>query len=155
MSSRPSELIVQSFRNASRAYSDASVLMHEAIARKAGLSGTDHKYLGLIMDKGELSAGQLADLTGLTTGAVTGLIDRLEKKKLVKRELDKNDRRKVLIMPNTPNAIRMLEPLFINLQQQTSALVSSFTEGEIVTIERYFSTAVKIMQGITESMNEK
>jgi DNA-binding MarR family transcriptional regulator len=154
MSTKPSDQIVQSFRTASRAYSDASILMHEAIARKAGLSGTDHKYLGLIMEKKELSAGELAELTGLTTGAVTGLIDRLEKKKLVKRQYDKSDRRKVLIVPNTPNALRMLEPLFINLQQQTTALVNSFTEDEIAIIERYFTGAVKVMQGITESMNE-
>jgi DNA-binding MarR family transcriptional regulator len=63
------------FRASSRAYSDASILMHEAIARQAGLSGTDHKYLGLLIEKGKLTAGDLAQLSGLTTGAVTGLIE--------------------------------------------------------------------------------
>ena len=75
--------------------SDATILMHEAIARKAGLTVTDRKYLGIILEKGALTAGELSNLTGLTTGAITGLIDRLEKKKLVKREFDKTDRRKV------------------------------------------------------------
>jgi DNA-binding MarR family transcriptional regulator len=77
------------FRAASRLYSDNSILMHEAIARKAGLSGTDHKYLGLIVQNGTVTAGELSTLTGLTTGAVTGVIDRLEKKKFVKRKLTK------------------------------------------------------------------
>jgi DNA-binding transcriptional ArsR family regulator len=80
--------------------SDTTILMHEAIAKKAGLTGTDHKYLSLLIDKGKLTAGELSTLTGLSTGAATGLIDRFEKKKLVKREFDKTDRRKVYIIPN-------------------------------------------------------
>jgi hypothetical protein len=48
--------------------------LHEAIARKAGRSGTDHKYLGLIIQNGAMTAGELSKLTGLTTGAVTGVI---------------------------------------------------------------------------------
>jgi len=96
--------IVDRFRAASRQYSDASVFMHEAIARKAGLSGTDHKYLGLILQHRELTAGDISRLTGLTTGAVTGLIDRLEKKKLLKRQFSKDDRRKVIIIPNAENS---------------------------------------------------
>src|SRR6185436_16887486 len=91
---------IDQFRMISRQYSDVSILMHEAIARQAGLTGTDHKYLGFILQKGEMTAGELSNATGLTTGAVTGLIDRLEKKKLVKRQFDKNDRRKVIIVPN-------------------------------------------------------
>src|SRR5258706_16013736 len=106
---------IQHFRAISRQYSDTSILMHEAIARKAGLSGTDHKYLGLLIEKGEITAGELSRLTGLTTGAVTGLIDRLEKKKLVKRQFDKEDRRKVIIVPNTQNVMKLLEPIFAEL----------------------------------------
>ncbi|WP_314509005.1 helix-turn-helix domain-containing protein [Xanthocytophaga agilis] len=56
--------------------------MHEAVARKAGLSGTDHKYLGFLIEKEQITAGEFSTLTGLTTGAVTGLIDRFEKKDL-------------------------------------------------------------------------
>lgn len=63
-----------------RQFSDATILMHEAIANKAGLTGTDHKYLGYLTRHGPMTAGELAKYTGLTTGAVTGLIDRLEKK---------------------------------------------------------------------------
>jgi hypothetical protein len=52
------------FRAVRRDYSDASILMHEAIARRAGLSGTDHKYLGIIVDRGRMSAGELAERLG-------------------------------------------------------------------------------------------
>ncbi len=144
-----------SFGVVSRQYSDSSILMHEAIARKAGLSGTDHKYLGFLMQKGKMTAGELAQLTGLTTGAVTGLIDRLEKKELAKREFEKNDRRKVMIVPNTQNALKLLEPLFTELQVKTSRLLASFSEQEIQTIERYFLSAIEIMKDVTDSVNKK
>ena len=141
------------FRAISRQYSDTSILMHEAIARKAGLSGTDHKYLGFLLQKGEMTAGELSQVTGLTTGAVTGLIDRLEKKKLVKRQFVKDDRRKVIIVPITDNAMKLLAPLFTDLQSKTAKLVETFSESEIQTIERYFNGAIQIMKETTEKMN--
>src|ERR1043165_3388623 len=99
-------------RKLSQAYAYTSIQMHEAVARKAGLSGTDHKYLGFLMVKGQMTAGELSALSGLTTGAVTGLIDRFEKKKLVKRRFAEDDRRKVLIEPNTKNIMALLVPLY-------------------------------------------
>lgn len=145
----------QQFRAISREYSDASIFMHEAIARKAGLSGADHKYLGIILQRKQMTAGELATLTGLTTGAITGLIDRLEKKKLVKRKFSDTDRRKVIIVPNEQNAMKLLAPLFAELQKKTLKLVSSFTESEIQIIERYFTEAIKIMTQTTEKINQK
>src|SRR5689334_16397083 len=88
-------------RKLSQQYAYTSIQMHETIGRKAGFSGTDHKYLGFFLQKGAMTAGELATLTGLTTGAVTGLIDRFEKKKLVKRQFAKDDRRKVIIEPDS------------------------------------------------------
>ncbi|MBU7569691.1 MAG: MarR family transcriptional regulator, partial [Flavobacterium sp.] len=145
--------LLQQFRLASRQYSDASIFMHEAIARKAGLAGSDHKYLGLILQHKELTAGELSKLTGLTTGAVTGLIDRLEKKKLLKRKFSKDDRRKVIIVPDEENAMKLLQPLFVELQQKTTALIASFSSSEMESIKRYFLEATAIMKEVTDSMN--
>jgi len=147
--------LLQQFRQASRQYSDASIFMHEAIARKAGLAGSDHKYLGLILQHKELTAGELSKLTGLTSGAVTGLIDRLEKKKLLKRKFTKDDRRKVIIVPDEENAMKLLQPLFVELQQKTTALIASFSPSEMEAIKRYFSEATVIMKEVTNSMNSK
>jgi DNA-binding MarR family transcriptional regulator len=146
---------INQFRTISRLYSDTSILMHEAIARKAGLSGTDHKYLGLIIQNGEMTAGELSKITGLTTGAVTGLIDRLEKKKLVKRQFVKDDRRKIIIVPNSQNAMKLMETLFTELQKKTIKLQSTFSDSELQAIENYFSSAIKIMKEITEKLNNK
>ena len=155
MTKKQTDNIIQQFRTASRQYSDASIFMHEAIARKAGLTGSDHKYLGLILQHKELTAGDLSKLTGLTTGAVTGLIDRLEKKKLLKRQFTKDDRRKVMIVPNEENTMKLLQPLFLELQQKTSDLIATFSLTEIQAIERYFTEATAIMKLTTNNINNK
>ncbi|UUC44117.1 MarR family winged helix-turn-helix transcriptional regulator [Flavobacterium cerinum] len=147
--------IIQKFRIASRKYSDASIFMHEAIARKAGLTGSDHKYLGVILQHDRLTAGDISKLTRLTGGAVTGLIDRLEKKKLLKREFTKDDRRKVIIVPNMENSMKLLQPIFSELQQKTTDLLATFSEKEIQIIERYFTEATSIMNETTNNLNNK
>lgn len=136
-----------------RKISDATILMHQAISRKMGLTGTDHKYLGIILDKGTVTAGELSTLTGLTTGAVTGLIDRLEKKGFVKREFDKTDRRKILIVPDYNKANTVLNNAHLDLKAQIEVLLGKFTSEEITTIERYLDATVDIMNTITAKLN--
>lgn len=155
MTHRTKEQQAQNFRSLSRKYSDTSILMHEAIAREIGLSGTDHKYLGFIIQNGEMTAGELSRLTGLTTGAVTGLVDRLEKKKLVKRKFDSEDRRKVIIVPNTKNTLKLLNPFFDKLNEKTSKLVNSFSDQEITVLEKYFTSAIDIMNEMIEQLRKQ
>ncbi len=140
------EELFEAFRSASRLYSYRSILMHEAMARKTGLSATDQKYLRLIIRNGAMTAGELSKLTGLTTGAVTGVIERLRKKKFVITQFHPEDRRKILIIPNTQVALKALEPLFTKLKEKTKKLLSSFTEIEILAIQRYFIEASAILK---------
>src|SRR5688500_5771633 len=125
-------------RRLSQLYAYTSIQMHEAVGRKAGLSGTDHKYLGFLMEKGQMTAGELSSLTGLTTGAVTGLIDRFEKKKLVKRQFAEDDRRKVIIVPNTKNIMALFVPLYKEFRSKSEKLIESFSNKEIKILEAYF-----------------
>lgn len=148
------DLITQ-IRKLSQLYSYTSIQMHEAIARKAGLTGTDHKYLGFLIEKGQMTAGELSNLTGLTTGAVTGLIDRFEKKKLVKRQFVENDRRKVIIEPNTKNIMALFVPLYKEFRNKSERLTASFSTKEIEIIETYFLKAIEIMNETTNKVNNK
>ncbi|MDQ1166442.1 hypothetical protein [Flavobacterium sp. SORGH_AS_0622] len=66
------------FQAASRKHSDASAFIHAVITKKAGLSEAGRIYLGLILHK-SITVGEISKLSGLGIGAVTGLIDRLEK----------------------------------------------------------------------------
>jgi DNA-binding MarR family transcriptional regulator len=133
-------------------FSDATIFMHEAIAKKAGLSGADHKYLALIIEHGEMTAGELAKLTGLTTGAITGLVDRLEKKKLVKRRFDKADRRKIVIVPNRENSAKLFGDAFGDLQRRIVDYFSRLSEEEIQIIERYLLATIEIMDTVTSNV---
>src|SRR5688500_16166449 len=147
--------VIKQIRKLNQLYSYTSIQMHEAIARKAGLSGTEHKYLGFLIEKGKMTAGELSDLTGLTTGAVTGLIDRFEKKKLVKRQFSEDDRRKVMIVPNTKNIMAVLVPLYKEFRNKSEKLMGSFSEKEIKIIETYFVKAIEIMKDTTNKLNNK
>jgi DNA-binding MarR family transcriptional regulator len=142
-------------RKLSQQYAYRSLQMHESIGRQMGLAGTDHKYLGFLIQKGPMTAGELAALTGLTTGAVTGLIDRFAKKKLVKRQFDKEDRRKVIIVPDTGRITALLTPFYKNFQQQTDKLFGSFSANELKTLESYFTSALQIMNNEIETLNSK
>jgi DNA-binding MarR family transcriptional regulator len=146
---------VTRIRRLSQQYAYSSIRMHETVARVAGLPGTDHKYLGFIMQKGQMTAGELAALTGLTTGAVTGLIDRFEKKKLVKRQFAEDDRRKVIIVPNTKNIMALLQPLYKEFRSKSEKLIGSFSDKELKVIETYFLKAIEIMNGTTTKLNDK
>jgi DNA-binding MarR family transcriptional regulator len=147
--------IVRQIRKLSQLYAYTSIQMHEAVARKAGLSGTDHKYLGFLIEKGQMTAGELSTLTGLTTGAVTGLIDRFEKKNLVKRRFAADDRRKVIIEPITENIMTLLVPLYEEFRSKSEKLIASFSEQEGKVIEAYFSQAIEIMHETTDRLSGK
>lgn len=144
--------LIKRIRKLTQRYAYTSIQMHEAVARKAGLSGTDHKYLGFLMEKGQMTAGELSNLTGLTTGAVTGLIDRFEKKKLVKRQFAEDDRRKVIIEPNTENIMALLAPLYKEFRNKSEELTASFSNEEIKIIERYFLKAIELMNETTNAL---
>ena len=147
--------VLKIVRKLSQLYSYTSIQMHEAIARKAGLSGTDHKYLGFLIEKGQMTAGELSNLTRLTTGAVTGLIDRFEKKKLVKRQFAADDRRKVFIEPNNENIMALFVPLYKEFRSKSEKLLASFSNKEIKIIETYFLKAIEIMNETTNKLNNK
>lgn len=141
-------------RQLSQQYAYSSLQMHETIARQSGFSATDHKYLSFFLVKGKLSAGELAGLSGLTTGAVTGLIDRFEKKKLVKREYDATDRRKVFIVPHKEKIMALFEPFYKDFQDETDVIIKSFSAKEIETIESYLSKSIELMKITNNKFNK-
>ncbi|EIF00591.1 MarR family winged helix-turn-helix transcriptional regulator [Saccharomonospora glauca] len=89
---------VDAIARVGRELGQATVLFHTRLAERLGLSATDHKCLDLAMQADKpLTAGALAELSGLTTGAVTAVIDRLERAGYARRVRSETDRRKVYI----------------------------------------------------------
>jgi DNA-binding MarR family transcriptional regulator len=138
------ELGIDRVRKLNQQYTYVSIRLHETIARKAGLSGTDHKYIGFL-ERGRMTAGEWSNVTGLTTGAVTGLIDRLERKSLVTREFAPEDRRKFLIVPNNENIMKLFVPLHQEMRSKLDIVMMSLSEHEINIIENYLSRAIQAM----------
>ncbi|WP_410613797.1 MarR family winged helix-turn-helix transcriptional regulator [Amycolatopsis sp. lyj-109] len=125
------------FAELGRQSSTFTVLRHARIAERMGLSGTDHKTFDLVIQAdGPLTAGRIAGLTGLSTGAVTGVIDRLEKVGLVRRVRDPEDRRKVLVEV-VPGVADRFAPLFESAFDTLRDLLAQFSPAERKVIERY------------------
>jgi DNA-binding MarR family transcriptional regulator len=99
MISMKREETIQAINEKIRELSTETIMFHETVADLLGLHITDHKCLDLIHRFGGMPAGRLAELTSLTTGAITGIIDRLEKAGCVKRVNDPTDRRRTIIQP--------------------------------------------------------
>ena len=98
-----------------------------------GLNPTDLASLCLLLLHGPAPAGRLAELTGLTTGAVTGVIDRLEDGGFVHRQVDPADRRKVIVVPDAGQVDRDLFPHFPSLKW--AAAQQSYNEFSIAELE--------------------
>jgi len=144
--------IIDDINAGGRYLSTVSILFHQAVAEKAGLSGADHKYLDLLFHEGPMTAGKLAELSGLTTGAVTGIIDRLEKKGLVNRQDDPHDRRKVLVAANFENAMKLLGPVFEPMQSDLESFYDRYTDTQLKTINDYLTNTIDFFKKKTQQI---
>ena len=103
-----------------------------------GLNPTDIGSLCLLLLHGPAPAGRLAELTGLTTGAVTGVIDRLEAGGFVRREVDPGDRRKVIVVPDRERVDRDLFPHFPSLERAAAdQFYDSLTVAQLELIAEF------------------
>jgi DNA-binding MarR family transcriptional regulator len=114
---------------AMRDASGQGVLYSQAVAERLGMNSTDLECLDHIM-RGPVTAGRLAQLTGLTTGAITGVIDRLERAGMARRERDAHDRRKTLVHV-LPAASQRVAPLFGPMERAATAVLSKYSDDEL------------------------
>ena len=120
--------LLDEMQRAGRELSAATIMFHQAIADRLGLNPTDHKCLDLLASKGLMTAGELAEMTGLTTGAITGVIDRLEAAGFAAREDDPNDRRRVILRV-IPKGYREIGRLFESLSTAVNDLMHGTASG--------------------------
>ena len=124
----------------------ATVLFHQAVAERLGLSATDHKCLDILAAAGAVSAGRLAELTGLTTGAITGIIDRLERAGFARRQADPDDRRRIIVHPDLEAIECRITPLFSSLAAMMAELNSSYEESQRALILDYLTRCRDLLQ---------
>ncbi|HUO99650.1 MAG TPA: MarR family transcriptional regulator [Rhizomicrobium sp.] len=130
-----------------RNLSTAVIAFHEAVARRSGMGISEHKCLGALSLIGAATAGRLARETGFTTGAITGIVDRLETLGHVRREPNPDDRRSVIIRPlHDAERMRRTKPLFEPLSRAMARLQREFSAGEIDAIYRYLQRTTDILK---------
>ena len=107
-----------------------SLMFNAAAAESLGLNVTDGECIDYLMDHGPLTAGNLAKLTGLTNGAITNVIDRLEKAGYVRRKDHPTDRRVVLV-ELVPEKFKKSFDLYQTHVGKIVALLSKYSEDEL------------------------
>lgn len=144
--SRRAELLHR-LSEAARHNSTATVLFHGAIAERLGLNPTDHKCADLLFRFGAMTAGDLAERTGLTTGAITGVIDRLEAVGFVRRARDPGDRRRVIVEPvRDPATERRVGALFAPLERAFRELTAGYDDQQLAFLTEVLTRAAKMME---------
>lgn len=130
-----------------RKMSTQTVFLHEAIARTAGLSATDTKCIDLILrgDKDGVTAGWLSERTGLTSGAITHILDRLEKRKFVDRVRDTEDRRKVFVRVRD-ESLRPLIPKYEAIGKAYIGMVEQYGDEELELICDYLERTSEVSE---------
>jgi DNA-binding MarR family transcriptional regulator len=145
--------LLDSLEEQSRELSTRTVIFHHLIGERLGLNPTDHKCLDVIVRNGTpMTASQLAEETGLSTGAITGIVDRLEKAGYVRRKRDQNDRRLVFINVLMDRAMVKLSPIFDPIKQASRSLYSKYSDEELAIILDFITNCNKMTQQITTNM---
>ncbi len=115
---------------ASREATRASAALDEAVVAFMGINATDGRACDVLDQYGQMTAGELAEHLGLTTGAVTTLIDRLERVGMVERVRDASDRRRVYVS-STPATREILAAIYTPFRRAWVELGRGFTEEEM------------------------
>jgi DNA-binding MarR family transcriptional regulator len=128
-----------------RDYGVNLTLFRNAMSEWAGLNVTDMECLRLLFQKGIATPSELARHTGLTSGATTAMLDRLEKAGLIERRPNPDDRRGTLITPAKPAAEKAAS-WFESARNAQDELISSYTESEMEIISDAFERFAKLWE---------
>jgi DNA-binding MarR family transcriptional regulator len=136
-----------------RELSTTSIFFHQSVAAKLGINVTDTRCFELMSrySQGPLTAGDLARHTGLTTGAITGILDRLEKAGLVERFRDASDRRKVFVRPRL-EALQRVGRLYQGLAAASLKLASRYSTKELELINDFLEGNLQILRDQKEKL---
>ena len=136
------ELAAEVNGSLARRHSTATVLFHHALADRLGLGPTDHKCLDLLHERAPMTASELAAITGLTSGAITGVVARLERTGRLRREPHPHDRRKQ-VLRLTPEAVREVQQVFQALPD-ASGVLEGFDAHQLAAIAAFLARATDL-----------
>ena len=127
-----------------RRHSTAAVLFHHAVAERLGLGPTDHKCLDLVRDRGPLTGSDLAVITGLTSGAITGVVTRLETAGYLRREPHPDDGRKYALHPEQKR-VRSIGEVFEPIRRDLADLLDRFDIRQLTAIAEFLGQSTTFL----------
>jgi DNA-binding MarR family transcriptional regulator len=150
MSSRRREQLVKAIGLAIMRWQDATETFDETVGELHDLNSADRRALSLI-SQGPQTASAIAKETALTPAAVTALIDRLEKRKLVQRRADASDRRKVLVEA-TDKARVLIAGSYGPIARAGAELLGRYSTRELIVISRFLDEALALQKQMTDAL---
>jgi DNA-binding MarR family transcriptional regulator len=143
--------LMQELENALRRGSAQGAIFGQTVANTIGISGSDLECLDFLNLEGRVTAGRLAEVTGLTTGAITGVVDRLEKAGMVRRERDPDDRRKVFIA-TIPENVAGVGRFYEHMQRGMVKLWETYSDAELRLLVGFATRGYETMLAATEEL---
>ena len=125
-------------------HSTAVVLFHHAVAERLGLGPADHKCFYLLRERGPMSGSELAVITGLTSGAITGVVARLEKAGYLTREPDPRDGRKQVLRPTAQQA-HDLHQVLGPIRKDMTELLAGFSAQEQKAVAKFLMSSTELV----------
>src|SRR6202044_2588057 len=121
-------------------------LMNQAAADRIGINATDLNCLNILSFNGQMTAGELARATGLTTASITGGVDRLEEAGYVRRERDPRDRRRVVVRMVLETALRDVASVFLPMMRDWQQMAARYSDDELRLIVDFYDRMEGVLQ---------
>ena len=140
--STPRDRLLVALDEAIRKVGAQAVLISDLVATRVGINSTDLECLDLLQLNGPITAGQMSARSGLTTGATTAMIDRLERAGYVRRRRDSGDRR-VVVVEVLEHCGSHIAPLYQPIQKDLEKLHARYSNRELEIVVRYLTEALE------------
>ena len=143
MSREKKQLLVDELVHLARAHEAANDAFDEVAREKLGVNRTDLRCLNIIENSGPLTAGRLAELSALTTAAVTAVLDRLERAGYARRVRDQQDRRQVMVEV-TPLLAERATPIWGPLGEEARSTLARMSAEELQALIDFYRLGIEL-----------
>jgi DNA-binding MarR family transcriptional regulator len=143
MSNKLTEEQIRALTAANRRYQQGTDALDQAASELLGINRTDARCIDIVLQAGRLTAGELAVAAGLSPGAATTAIDRLERAGFARRVRDPDDRRRVIVEP-TDRIAELAEEVYGPLRDGGADLMGQFSERQLTAIRKFLEGAADL-----------
>jgi hypothetical protein len=134
----------------------AVITFHDAVSRRLGMTTADRRCLQVLCALGETTPKRLAEVTGLTTGAITGVLDRLEKAGYAVRRPNPDDRRSLLVRPlDVDMVMAVLTSAFGSLSEAMARMQARYAPEQLAAIMDYLGETTQVLKQQTEKLEQE